>query len=244
MNSDLSLPKWFLANRFVHFVKLNAGNLNMLLYTGKLLAIAIVQENDSNNKLPADHEAFRDMVEEISSTYNDSRNQFLFCWTTHSDIISSIAMSMISLPGFIAINSTNLEYYLVLEDTINTESIVKLLDGLRDNPESQISYGGDRYHHRLLRMAYDGWSSLGAMYRGNPLLTLLMFGLPLAFLSIIIYTSCCSDILDGKDGEDLDDTEDEDTDILGPVDGDEPEMLDENEYQDENTDQLVHPKSE
>lgn len=37
------------------------------------------------------------------------------------------------------------------------------------------------------------------MYSGNPILTLLLFGLPTAFLSIIIYASCFSDFLDAKE---------------------------------------------
>jgi hypothetical protein len=37
------------------------------------------------------------------------------------------------------------------------------------------------------------------MYYGNPILTLLLFGLPTAFLSIIIYASCFSDFLDAKE---------------------------------------------
>jgi len=46
------------------------------------------------------------------------------------------------------------------------------------------------------------------MYTGNPVLTLLLIGLPLSFLSIIIYTTCFSDILDAKDDEADDDDED------------------------------------
>jgi len=48
-------------------------------------------------------------------------------------------------------------------------------------------------------MCFDGYSSLSAMYKGNPILTLLIFGLPLSFLSVILYSSCCSDILDAPE---------------------------------------------
>ena len=41
-----------------------------------------------------------------------------------------------------------------------------------------------------------------SMYHGNPVLTIVIFGLPLSFLSFIIYSSCCSDILDAVDEED------------------------------------------
>ncbi len=46
------------------------------------------------------------------------------------------------------------------------------------------------------------------MWRGNPVLTTVLFGLPLGFLSFIIYSNCCSDIMDADDDdEDEDDHE-------------------------------------
>ncbi len=60
-------------------------------------------------------------------------------------------------------------------------------------------FGGDTFWHRLRRVVYDTITSLVSMYYGNPILTLLLFGLPTAFLSIIIYASCFSDFLDAKE---------------------------------------------
>jgi thioredoxin domain-containing protein 10 len=40
------------------------------------------------------------------------------------------------------------------------------------------------------------------MWRGNPVLTSVLFGLPLAFLSLILYSICCADIMDANDEED------------------------------------------
>lgn len=39
------------------------------------------------------------------------------------------------------------------------------------------------------------------MWSGNPVLTTVLFGLPLGFLSLILYSICCSDILDAEDDE-------------------------------------------
>jgi thioredoxin domain-containing protein 10 len=39
------------------------------------------------------------------------------------------------------------------------------------------------------------------MWRGNPVLTALVFGLPLGFLSLICYSVCCADILDAEEEE-------------------------------------------
>lgn len=45
------------------------------------------------------------------------------------------------------------------------------------------------------------------MYKGNPILTVLVFGLPMIFLSIIIYSSCCSDVFEARDEEEDEDDE-------------------------------------
>jgi thioredoxin domain-containing protein 10 len=40
------------------------------------------------------------------------------------------------------------------------------------------------------------------MWKGNPILTMVLFGLPAGFLSLICYGICCPDILDADDEED------------------------------------------
>lgn len=59
-----------------------------------------------------------------------------------------------------------------------------------------------------MRMCYDTYSSLAGMYKGNPILTLLVFGLPLSLLSIILYSSCCSDLFDAPEDNDINDETD------------------------------------
>lgn len=58
---------------------------------------------------------------------------------------------------------------------------------------------------------YRGWyelrSTLSSMWKGNPILTMVLFGLPTLFLSLICYGTCCPDILDaGEDEEDEEET--------------------------------------
>lgn len=52
------------------------------------------------------------------------------------------------------------------------------------------------------------------MYHGNPALTLVLFGLPGSFLAIIIYMTCCSDLIDAKDEDFANDDEDDDGDDI------------------------------
>lgn len=43
------------------------------------------------------------------------------------------------------------------------------------------------------------------MWLGNPVLTSVLFGLPLGFLALILYSIFCADILDAPDDDDDDD---------------------------------------
>lgn len=37
------------------------------------------------------------------------------------------------------------------------------------------------------------------MWKGNPVLTTLLFGLPMGFFSLIVYSIFCADILDAEE---------------------------------------------
>lgn len=39
------------------------------------------------------------------------------------------------------------------------------------------------------------------MWSGNPVLTTVLFGLPFGFLSLILYSICCADILDAEEDD-------------------------------------------
>ena len=40
------------------------------------------------------------------------------------------------------------------------------------------------------------------MWKGNPALTAVLFGLPLGFFALICYSICCADIMDAEEEED------------------------------------------
>jgi thioredoxin domain-containing protein 10 len=66
-----------------------------------------------------------------------------------------------------------------------------------------------QYHNigpRLYRAYYEARSSIVDMWRGNPALTAVLFGLPIGFLSLICYSICCADIMDAEEDEDDDET--------------------------------------
>lgn len=65
------------------------------------------------------------------------------------------------------------------------------------------TYGGNHWPVRIYRGFFETRTTLTNMWNGNPVLTALVFGLPLGFLSLICYTVCCADILDADEEEEL-----------------------------------------
>ena len=62
-------------------------------------------------------------------------------------------------------------------------------------------YGGNSWIVRIYRSWFEMRSSLASMWKGNPILTLVLFGLPAGFLSLICYNIWCPDIFDADDEE-------------------------------------------
>lgn len=64
------------------------------------------------------------------------------------------------------------------------------------------AYGGNSVPVQIYRTYFEARTALTDMWKGNPVLTTVLFGLPLGFLSLILYSICCSDILDADEDED------------------------------------------
>lgn len=153
---------------------------------------------------------------------NRYERKFQFGWMSDLSTINSIAMHRVKVPSVLVLNTTTVQYHLYdgpfdltsTDATSDSESVMPLtewLDMIAQHPDHVPLYGGDCWHHRLYRTLFDAVSTLTTMYHGQPGLTLLMFGLPISFFSIIIYFSCCSEFVDEDkiDGQsvDYDDTD-------------------------------------
>lgn len=52
-----------------------------------------------------------------------------------------------------------------------------------------------------MRMYYEATTTLSGMWYGNPVLTSVIIGLPMGFLSLICYSMWCADIMDASEDE-------------------------------------------
>ncbi|XP_020298819.1 protein disulfide-isomerase TMX3 isoform X2 [Pseudomyrmex gracilis] len=197
-----TLYKWVNAERFPTFPKVTKGNINQLFLTNKNLVLAVVEENILEEVAP-DMLEFRDMVQSViknkRAKYHD---HFQFGWIGSPDLVNSIAMMVVPLPSLIVINTTTNHHHIPEDETEKlTPKVIELfLEQIRN--ESAPRYGGNSWLVRIYRAWFESKTSLASMWKGNPILTTVIFGLPFGFLMLICYGTFCQDILDADEDED------------------------------------------
>lgn len=203
---NASLATWVARERFPFFVKFTHGSLPQLLKTEKLLVIGVLEEN-LIGKLITKMEEFRDMLKEVALENKDKlHGSFLFGWTPHPSVANSLAMQRLPIPGLVVVDSVTYEYYVPDDDPsqLTADAIVTFLGQILD--KSAKVYGGNGILTKIYRVYYDASTSLADIWSGNPVLTTVLFGLPLGFLLLILYSIFCADIMDAADEEDEDES--------------------------------------
>lgn len=207
---NASLHRWTNEERFPVFPRVTRSNINELMSTRKFLVLAVVEEN----KLAeiATHELeFRDLVETVirTDTHREPRfrHRFQFGWVGSPELAHSIAIDTLPTPHLLVLNSTTNEHHIPDDDPLQmtVEAVRMFLEGVHN--QSAPAMGGNAFHVRLYRSYFEARRSLLEMWKGNPILTSVLFGLPLGFLSLIMYSICCADILDADPEEDEEDHE-------------------------------------
>lgn len=199
---NTSLYTWVTRERFPLFVKVTRGRFGHLLYTRKLLVMAVLEENKLGELTP-DMEAFRAILQSVLQKNTDKyRPHFQFGWTGAPDLANSVAMENLVLPHLIVVNTSSYQHYLPDDDPsrMTSEAVALFLDNILEG--SAPVYGGSSYTVRLYRAYFEARSNISEMWKGNPALTAVLFGLPFGFFSLICYSICCADIMDAEEEED------------------------------------------
>ncbi|XP_018401056.1 PREDICTED: protein disulfide-isomerase TMX3 isoform X2 [Cyphomyrmex costatus] len=163
---------------------------------------AVVEENQLEEVAP-DMLEFRDMVESvIKNKRNKYHDHFQFGWTGSPNLANSVAMMTLPIPSLLVINSTTHHHHIPDDDTEKlTPYVIELfLEQIRN--ESAPRYGGNNWLVRSYRKWFETKTILISMWKGNPILMMVLLGLPFGFLSLICYGICCPDLLDASDDED------------------------------------------
>ncbi|XP_015922648.1 protein disulfide-isomerase TMX3 [Parasteatoda tepidariorum] len=208
---NMTLHNWINKERFPAFIKISHGNFHQLMKTNKYVVMAVLEENQIGG-LTLKMSEFRDVVEAIAINNKDLfHDYFIFGWLGQPDIANNIAMESLQIPSLIVVNTTTYQFYtpdLEEDERIpSPQSILELLDKIKN--DSAQAFGGESFMHRVYRTYYSVKTSLYGMWKGNPVLTTVLLGLPFGLFSIICYTTCCVDILEAGDEDEESDSSDE-----------------------------------
>lgn len=204
MDFNTSLTQWINTERFDTFVKVTRSNIHHMLETNKYLVLALVEENKIE-KLPPHHSEFLQMVESVIVKNRERfHRDFQFGWIGSLDFANSIISSDVTLPSLIIYNSSTRHHHFPEEKPheLSPESITLFLEAVRN--QSVKAYGGSGVFIQMYRMYYETKKSLVNIWVSNPAVASVLFGLPLGFLLLICYSTCCTDIMDASDDDDDD----------------------------------------
>ncbi|XP_026220096.1 protein disulfide-isomerase TMX3 isoform X1 [Anabas testudineus] len=231
---DGSLSSWVNRERFQGYLQIDGFTLYELGETGKLVAIAVIDEKDPTEESGR----LKTLIQRVAKEYREHFNRdFQFGHMDGNDYINSLIMGEVTVPSVIILNTSNEQYFLPSEPVETMEQLVQFISGVLNG--SAQAYGGDGIIQRLKRVAFDARSTIMSVFRSSPLLGCFLFGLPLGVISLMCYGICTAESDDGSDDidalkrEGMTDEEEEEEDErqrVAELEG--PEEEEENEEED------------
>ncbi|XP_034717920.1 protein disulfide-isomerase TMX3 [Etheostoma cragini] len=207
---DSSLSSWVNKERFQGYLQIDGFTLYELGETGKLVAIAVIDEKDPTEE----SRRLKALIQRVAKEYREHFNRdFQFGHMDGNDYINSLIMGEVTVPSVIILNTSNEQYFLPSEPIETMEQLVQFINGVLNG--SAQANGGDGFIQRIKRIAFDARSTIMSVFRSSPLLACFLFGLPLGVISLMCYGICTAESDDGSDDidalkrEGLTDEEDE-----------------------------------
>nr|XP_025039612.1 protein disulfide-isomerase TMX3 isoform X2 [Pelodiscus sinensis] len=160
---DGDLSSWINRERFQGYLNVDGFTLYELGDTGKLVAIAIIDDKNSS----VEHTRLKTVIQEVAKDYRDH---------FHSDL---------TIPTVVVLNTSNQQYFLPDRHIESTEDLVQFINDILDGTAE--AQGGDGFLQRIKRIIYDAKSTVVSVFKSSPLLGCFLFGLPLGVISIMCY---------------------------------------------------------
>ncbi|CAI4226696.1 unnamed protein product [Auanema sp. JU1783] len=193
------LKEWVFQERWPMLPKASPSSISDIATNKKLLVLCIVTEMDRYNK-SSSIGIFFDKVNKAAAELRKNKvldEMFQFAWVDGPEMTSSIVMGAMTTPGMLVFNYSAYEYFLSLDEAehMTPQSIVEWLEGLADsiNKGLAVPMGGRSWPIRVRRIGYEIYSNVIQMFATQPLLSACLFGVPIAFFSIICYSICSAD---------------------------------------------------
>nr|CAD2152696.1 unnamed protein product [Meloidogyne enterolobii] len=214
-----SISEWIRRERWPPMLQLSASNLHSVADSNsekKLVLISIEPFDRLNLSTPSG--SFYDLAKKAANnlrTNPELNSHFQFGWLEGGQIANGIVMGSLTIPSLVVFNFSSYEFFLS-DDSNEQMTVHSLLLFLQRIKDGQVkAQGGRAWITRIKRMFYDVTTNLLDMFKHQPILTVCLFGVPLAFFSIITYSICSADFSVDRDevypeDEELDEEEEED----------------------------------
>uniref|UniRef100_A0A915MBY8 signal peptidase I n=1 Tax=Meloidogyne javanica TaxID=6303 RepID=A0A915MBY8_MELJA len=238
-----SISEWIRRERWPPMLQLSASNLHSVADSNsekKLVLISIEPFDRLNLSTPSG--SFYDLAKKAANnlrTNPELNSHFQFGWLEGGQIANGIVMGSLTIPrnsfkknrghfvskklldpkrvrthdhkniGLVVFNFSSYEFFLS-DDSNEQMTVHSLLLFLQRIKEGHVkAQGGRAWITRIKRI------NLLDMFKHQPILTVCLFGVPLAFFSIITYSICSADFSVDRDevypdDEELDEEEEED----------------------------------
>ncbi|CAD5210545.1 unnamed protein product [Bursaphelenchus xylophilus] len=212
---DEPLSDWIKRERWADFPLISASNIHDISEnTNKKLVLSVV---DPVERLDPKTETSRlqKMFEEVAVKVRkdpELNPEFQLGFLEGTDIANSVVMARLDTPNLFVLNLSSYEFYLP-DDKLNESTVDSVLTFLRTIKSGHSQpLGGRSWSQRIRRMIFELVTNVSDMFYHQPILTTCLFGVPIAFFSIITYSLCSSDFSVDRDEiyPDEDDLDDED----------------------------------
>ena len=206
-----AITQWLSRESFPVYGQITQKNLAKSLSTGKLLAIAVLEDYKPVSQFTTSSHEFHRKFETLAKTYAQHDEHIIYGWLSDPELVQYITMRLsVSLPNVILVKP-DLSYYLLVkfQDEVEDEAEI---DGPSSEDDNNVSEklsanyirslliaaeagklrfsGGNSFIHVIVRYILSNISKFKTIYRSNSLIMTLIFGFPSVTFTIIMYTSC------------------------------------------------------
>ncbi|XP_036377420.1 protein disulfide-isomerase TMX3-like [Megalops cyprinoides] len=195
---DGSLSSWVNKERFLGYLQIDGFTLYELGETGKLVAMAVVDEKNPTEESIR----LKTLIQRVATEYRDHFNRdFQFGHMDGNDYINGLIMSEVAVPSIIVLNTSSEQYFLPGEPVETMDQLLHFINSVLDGTAQ--AQGGDGFFQRVKRVAYDAKSTVMSVFRSSPLLGCFLFGLPLGVISLMCYGICTAESDEGAEDLEL-----------------------------------------
>uniref|UniRef100_A0A0K0F914 Protein disulfide-isomerase TMX3 (inferred by orthology to a human protein) n=1 Tax=Strongyloides venezuelensis TaxID=75913 RepID=A0A0K0F914_STRVS len=201
-NDHGKLKEWILQEKWILIPQISYSNLHAIGTSSKKLLVLVVSDFLERSKKDSKVQKFEKVANEAALMVKKDRemaSMFQFGWVDGNTIPTSIIIGNFDIPGILVFNYSSYEYYLCSDDPVQMtpKSIKTFLNSIMEGEIQQL--GGNSLVTNVRRSIFELCKNVYEMFVNQPILASCLFGVPIAFFSIITYSICSSDFSIDRD---------------------------------------------